>query len=174
MFQPGSTMSHDPELLPHGAETVLPHLCICVPDDPNIPSNARLRSITAYFLRRRRRSVTPSRLYRSRSGSSVTGSESKCFLSIMKNRLSAWCQCRSYCAELVLWRRCHRVRLTFLRFFQQKRISISLPTGARSQSVLTSSGNAGCDQLTVSHPPSLPQSRHSPRPAQCRRQSAPS
>lgn len=33
---------------------------------------------------------------------------------------------------------------TFLRFFQQNRISTGLPSGARSHSVLTSRGNAGC------------------------------
>lgn len=38
-----------------------------------------------------------------------------------------------------------RQSLTFLRFFQQNRISMSLPTGARSHSVCTSKGNAGCD-----------------------------
>lgn len=93
-----------------------PKICIAdIPKDQPPP----------YFLLFNLINVTPSLPYLSFSPglSSSTISCAKCFLSMAKNRLSA-----------------------FLRFFQQKRISMSLPTGAKSQRVWTSNGNAGYNQ----------------------------
>lgn len=166
---------------------------------PNLTRSHYSRPSKTHFRLVSRDSVTPSRLYRSRSPglSSSTGAESKCFRRSAKKRLSAYrCQLCMSSASLKPSERSpapdcsapstpagkagpsphppnhSRIRisgqrglmdrrdkpprgstaprqasqaglLTFLRFFQQNRISISLPTGARSQSVWTRRGNAG-------------------------------
>lgn len=83
----------------------------------NIPKDQSPHFLLINFI-----NVTPSLPYLSLSPglSSSTISCAKCFLSMAKNLLSA-----------------------FLRFFQQKRMSMSLPMGAKSQRVWTSNGNAG-------------------------------
>lgn len=98
-----------------------------------LPSRSRYRRLLS------RIKLTPSRVYRSFSPgrSSSTGSISNCFLNMTKNRLSAYPRCIS---DIALGR---ERDLTFLRFFQQNRISITFPSGAKSHNVLTKSGNVG-------------------------------